>query len=187
MAVSNARQLMGCQSVGLSVLVAVLLAGCATQPLPLSPPDAAPPVPEGMPVEAPDTTGFSEADALAKLVMLQKVFNRYQGVPYRYGGTTSSGFDCSGFIRAAYREAFAHPLPRTTGEMVSLGQAVGRSQLQPGDLVFFDSNGQDGHAGIFMGDDRFIHASSSQGVTESSLRTRYWRDRYSQARRLVVP
>ncbi|WP_092020902.1 C40 family peptidase [Marinobacter zhejiangensis] len=172
------------RTVAALVLGALVLAGCASQPQTLPPVSVVPGVATGQPQEE---AVFAEQDALAKLVMLQKVFSRYQGVPYRYGGTTSSGFDCSGFIRAAYREAFDHPLPRTTGEMVGLGQAVGRSQLQPGDLVFFHSNGRNGHAGIFMGDDRFIHASSSQGVTESSLQSSYWRTRYSQARRLVVP
>lgn len=158
---------------GLALCLIVLLGmvGCASQPEPTP----------AIPTESVPT---GDVDTLTKMVLLQKVFERYRGTPYRYGGTTASGFDCSGFIRAAYREALGYRLPRTTDQMVTLGQPVGRDQLQPGDLVFFDSNGKDGHAGIFMGDGRFIHAATSAGVTESSLDSGYWQPRYSQARRL---
>ncbi|WP_375176316.1 C40 family peptidase [Marinobacter mobilis] len=172
-----------------------LLSGCASQPQspPLTQDEAREVTSEdawaASPEAAPEIAAlpFAQTDALTRLVLLQQVFERYQGVPYRYGGMSARGFDCSGFIKTAYREAFGHLLPRTTGQMVVVGQAVARDQLQPGDLVFFDSNGNDGHAGIFMGDDRFIHASTSSGVRESSLNSPYWRPRYSQARRLFVP
>lgn len=159
------------QRLVLCLLVLIGLAGCASKP-------------DSIPLEPAAVPPIGNIDALTKLVQLQQVFERYQGTPYRYGGTSASGFDCSGFIRAAYREALGYHLPRTTDQMLALGQPVSRDQLQPGDLVFFDTIGKDGHAGIFMGDGRFIHASSSMGVTESSLDSGYWRPRYSQARRL---
>lgn len=114
---------------------------------------------------------------------LWQVFERYEGTPYRYGGTSASGFDCSGFIATAFSEALGRQLPRTTSQMLSAGDAVGRDQLQAGDLVFFRIEGKDQHAGIYMGGDSFIHSSTSIGVTRSSLNGYYWRDRFSHARR----
>lgn len=116
----------------------------------------------------------------------EEVYSRYQGVPYVYGGSTPAGFDCSGFIKTAYIEALGYAdLPRTTAQMLSGGQFVRLDQLQPGDLVFFRIAGKEQHAGIYLDNDRFIHASSSRGVTVSSLSNRYWINHYSQARRFL--
>lgn len=114
---------------------------------------------------------------------LWQVFQRYEGAPYLYGGTTPDGFDCSGFIGTAYREALGHQLPRTTDQMLARGRPVELHEVRPGDLVFFRISGKDQHAGIYMGNHRFIHASTSSGVMESSLDSHYWRPRYSRARR----
>lgn len=116
---------------------------------------------------------------------LQAVFQRYQGTPYHYGGTSARGFDCSGFIMTAYQEAFAQALPRTTKQMRASGQWVRREHLQPGDVVFFRIGGKEQHAGIYMGDERFIHASTSKGVIESRMTAGYWRKRYTQGRRYL--
>lgn len=116
----------------------------------------------------------------------ETVYSRYQGVPYVYGGSTPAGFDCSGFIKTAYREALGrNDLPRTTAQMLNGGQFVRLDQLQPGDLVFFRIAGKEQHAGIYLDNDRFMHASSSRGVTVSSLSNRYWINHYSQARRFM--
>lgn len=158
---------------GIALLVSALLGlgGCASnQPLETGPaPTYASP---------PDTVSSSDTAQ-----QLWQVFERYEGTPYRYGGTNGNGFDCSGFIMTAYREGLGRLLPRTTDQMLALGDVVPIDQIEPGDLVFFRIEGKDQHAGIYMGDNRFIHASSSVGVTESSLDGYYWRDRYSQARR----
>ncbi|MEQ5837213.1 C40 family peptidase [Marinobacter sp. NFXS9] len=130
------------------------------------------------PATPPDTVATSDTAA-----RLWQVFERYEGTPYRYGGTDGGGFDCSGFIMTAYREGLDRLLPRTTDQMLAMGDVVPLDQIRPGDLVFFRIEGKDQHAGIYMGDERFIHASSSVGVTESRLDGYYWRDRYSQARR----
>jgi len=117
---------------------------------------------------------------------LWQVFQRYQGTPYRYGGTTAAGFDCSGFILTAYREGLNRThLPRTTSQMLARGEFVRRDQLQPGDLVFFRIGGKEQHAGIYLGGHRFVHSATSVGVTESSLANPYWHNRYSQARRFL--
>ncbi len=121
----------------------------------------------------------------AVTAQLQQVYQRYQGTPYRYGGTTPAGFDCSGFIVTAYREGLNRNVPRTTEMMLNEGQFVRRDQLREGDIVFFRIGGKEQHAGIYLGDDRFIHSASSVGVTESSLGNAYWQQRYSQARRFL--
>jgi len=120
---------------------------------------------------------------MAAAQQLWQVFERYEGTPYRYGGTSASGFDCSGFITTAYHEAIGRRLPRTTHQMLAAGERVPLDNLRTGDLVFFNIKGKDQHAGIYMGDDSFIHASTSSGVMRSSLNGYYWRGRISQARR----
>lgn len=156
-------------------LLMVVLAGCAsTADLPPGDAGAEP----GALVE-----GSDGVDA-AMVRQFRQVFERYRGTPYRYGGTGAGGFDCSGFIMTAYREALDQPVPRTTSQLLRAGQDVPTDQVRPGDLVFFRINGKEQHAGIYMGSRRFIHSASSTGVTESSLNNGYWRDRYSRARRI---
>ncbi len=105
-----------------------------------------------------------------------------EGVPYQWGGTTPSGFDCSGFIQFVFAE-HNKELPRTVKDMYQLGQAV--EQLQLGDLVFFTTyRSGASHAGLYIGNNQFIHAGSSQGVTISSLEQNYWSSRYIGAKRL---
>jgi cell wall-associated NlpC family hydrolase len=105
------------------------------------------------------------------------------GTPYCYGGATTDCFDCSGFVSHCYQR-FGITLPRTTSELYAVGQRV-IDGLQPGDLVFFKTNGRSvSHVGIYVGSDRFIHASTSRGVITSMLTERYWQQRYLGARRL---
>lgn len=166
----------------LATLWALVLAGCASQQPQVSP--QPPPVTTdilGPLTETGNTAG--PVPQSATVDRLRQVFERYQGVPYQYGGTTPKGFDCSGFIRQAFAEGLDRHLPRTTREMLSEGRSVPQDQLRVGDLVFFNIRGREQHAGIYMGGDRFIHASTSVGVTESSLNGLYWRGRFTQARR----
>lgn len=123
------------------------------------------------------------APGSVKAEKLWQVFERYEGTPYHYGGTTARGFDCSGFITTAYRESLGQTLPRTTSQMLSYGDVVHPEDVKPGDIVFFRIAGKDQHAGIYMGDNRFIHASTSSGVIMSNLNGYYWKDRFSGARR----
>lgn len=112
---------------------------------------------------------------------------RYEGTPYRYGGTTSRGFDCSGFLQVLFAEAYGLSLPRTTRSQARAGREVERRDLQRGDLVFFriDSKGTR-HAGVYLGEDRFAHASSSRGVMISELSMSYWQQRFWTARRVLA-
>ncbi|BEH98960.1 NlpC/P60 family protein [Edwardsiella ictaluri] len=120
------------------------------------------------------------------VAQLNDQLQQWHGSPYRYGGMARSGVDCSGFVYRTFRDRFAIQLPRTTQEQTSLGTRVSRDDLLPGDLVFFRTGSGDNglHVGIYDTNDTFIHASTSQGVTRSSLNNVYWRNAYWQARRL---
>lgn len=108
------------------------------------------------------------------------------GVPYRWGGTTTRGFDCSGFIRYVFAKENVS-LPRTANEMYKMGKPVSRSALRNGDLVFFKTARYASvtHAGVYIGNGKFIHSSSSKGVSISNVNDRYyWGKRYVGAKRL---
>lgn len=112
------------------------------------------------------------------------------GTPYRWGGNTpESGFDCSGLIGFVYSDAAGILLPRTTRQLSELDAlAVRRGALQPGDLLFFATGGwgKVSHAGIYVGDGRFVHAPSSGGTVRlDSLSNRYWADTYVGAKRVL--
>jgi cell wall-associated NlpC family hydrolase len=114
------------------------------------------------------------------------------GTPYRYGGSsTRTGFDCSGFVGFVFHKEAGIELPRSTREMIQLdAPKVERSELEPGDVVFFNNRGRGrvSHAGIYIGDDRFIHSSSSRsgGVRVDSLDDSYWRASFMQAKRVLA-
>lgn len=113
------------------------------------------------------------------------------GSPYRLGGTSpETGLDCSGFVGHVFREAAGVTLPRDSRAISEAAQPLAREELRPGDLVFFNTlNRAFSHVGIYLGDDRFVHASSSRSgsVMVSSLTDRYWRERFDGARRVAPP
>lgn len=97
------------------------------------------------------------------------------GIPYRYGGSTPSGFDCSGLVQYSYSQA-GKLMPRTTGQLWSSTQAVGRRELRVGDLVFFNIDGKMSHVGLYLGGRRFVHApSSGRTVTVASLDSSFYK------------
>ncbi|MFJ2367043.1 C40 family peptidase [Pseudomonas sp. NPDC087697] len=114
------------------------------------------------------------------------------GTRYRMGGTSEAGFDCSGFIGYLFREEAGMNLPRSTREMINVNAPlVSRNNLKPGDLLFFATNGRRGrvsHAGIYLGDDQFIHSSSrrSGGVRVDSLGDSYWSKTFIEAKRALA-
>ena len=105
---------------------------------------------------------------------------RYLGVPYRWGGASPSGFDCSGFTMYVYAQ-IGVSLPHYTGAQWNMGVAVSRNDLQPGDLVFFNGLG---HMGIYVGGNNFIHAPHTGDVVKISSMTGWYDQRYVGARRL---
>ncbi|MDA8334725.1 MAG: LysM peptidoglycan-binding domain-containing protein [Peptococcaceae bacterium] len=108
---------------------------------------------------------------------------KLQGVPYRWGGTTPAGFDCSGFVQYVFREAGIN-LPRDTWEQYTVGVPVAKDQLRRGDLVFFNTEGPITHDGIYIGNGEFISATSSDGVAVRNINDGYWGPRYAGGRRL---
>ena len=113
------------------------------------------------------------------------------GTRYRTGGSTESGFDCSGFIGYLFREEAGMTLPRSTREMINVkAPLVARNNLKPGDLLFFSTRGRGrvSHAGIYLGDDQFIHSSShrSGGVRIDSLDDSYWSKTFIEAKRALA-
>ena len=109
---------------------------------------------------------------------------RFLGVPYSFGGTTSAGFDCSGYVQHVFAMMGRH-VPRTADAQYYAAQPIA-GWPQPGDLVFFQTyTAGPSHVGISLGGDRFVHASSSHGVTVSSLHESYWSARYLGAKRIV--
>lgn len=143
---------------------------------------------------APDLQAQQEMDALVADVMaevpplrvsLEAQHEDWKGVPYRYGGLSPRGVDCSGFVYLTFLSRLGMEVPRTTTELLQSGEKVKRDEIQVGDLVFFRTGPGNRHVGIYMGNGDFLHASSSQGVMTSSLSNPYWRQRYWQARRLA--
>lgn len=107
------------------------------------------------------------------------------GVPYRSNGSTPAGFDCSGYTNYVYKQ-FNINLPRTSGDQYKFGKPISANQAKPGDLVAFRCNGRINHVGIFMGNGKFIHSSSSRGITISRLRDSYWGPRFLGYSRVIT-
>lgn len=147
------------------VLFSMMLMGCSSHP----------PLPGG-----------PLADSRQVVIKLNAQLHQWVGTPYRYGGLDRNGIDCSGFVYRTFYDRFAVQLPRTTEQLTALGQRVSRDELLPGDLVFFRTGSGSSalHVGIYASNDRFIHASTRKGVTQSSLDNVYWKQAYWQARRL---
>ncbi|WP_044874779.1 C40 family peptidase [Pseudomonas sp. LFM046] len=155
--------------------LAALLTACASK----APPPYSPPV---VPSPAQQFSPVAE-DVLFRALGLV-------GTPYRWGGNTpDSGFDCSGLIGYVYRDVAGISLPRTTGELISMRTpSIGVNALQSGDLVFFATNGggQVSHAGIYVGEGRFVHAPRTGGTVRlDSLSNSYWQRSYLSAKRVI--
>ncbi|MCX7726046.1 MAG: C40 family peptidase [Chitinispirillaceae bacterium] len=116
-----------------------------------------------------------------------KITKRYLGIPYKYGGMSRKGVDCSGFVALFYKEVFAISLPHTTKKMIKLGKRVSVSQLKAGDLIFFKGNffGVVDHVGIYISEGNFIHSSSTEGVIFNNLEEEYYKKHFKEARRIL--
>ncbi|AHG18697.1 membrane protein [Chania multitudinisentens RB-25] len=130
-----------------------------------------------------------EFEAMVRNVDIKsKIMDQYadwKGVRYRLGGDTKRGIDCSGFVQRTFREQFGMDLPRSTYQQEDMGKKIQRTKLRPGDLVLFRAGSTGRHVGIYLGNDKFVHASTRSGVTISSMTEAYWDKRYHEARRLL--
>lgn len=118
-------------------------------------------------------------------VLLSQQFNKYDHVKYRYAGRSEKGFDCSGFVGTVFQNLFEIKLPRSSRDMINVGEEVSKEQLQIGDLVIFKPPGYS-HVGIYLGDGVFMHSSTKLGVTKSSIDSTYWKKYYQTSRRILT-
>ena len=170
----------------------LVLAGCGG-----SAPYVSAPVEEPRQVQAPAKTvrllvrpGVPAQRASAEQSeMLFRVLSSI-GVDYKYGGSShATGFDCSGLVAHVFREGYGVALPRNSYGQSQAGQPVSAEQLQPGDLVFYNTLDRPfSHVGIYLGDGRFIHApKTGSAVRIENLKSSYWSSRWNGARRIAVP
>lgn len=117
---------------------------------------------------------------------LESVIASYIGSPYRAGGMSRNGFDCSGFVCLIFKEVFNIELPRSSSQMKNCGRRITLRSASAGDLVFFRNHriGRINHVGIYMGEGRFVHASVKHGVTYSNLNESYYQNRLAMIRRI---
>ncbi|MEJ2099819.1 MAG: NlpC/P60 family protein [Desulfobacterales bacterium] len=116
---------------------------------------------------------------------LREESRRWQGTRHRMGGNNDSGIDCSGFVKAVYKDVFDLDLPRTTRAQARLGRPIAFKEIRAGDLVFFKPPTYPRHVGIFLGESEFVHASKARGVTVSRIDEYYWSKCYWTARRIL--
>lgn len=128
-------------------------------------------------------SGSKKATAVATKKALEQV-----GKPYKYGGASPRGFDCSGLVQYSYKQA-GIKLPRKTGELRRVTKPIAVKQLREGDLVFFDQEGKkSSHVGIYAGKGRFVHAPSTGGkVNVGRIKSPYWSKHLAEARRINLP
>ncbi len=167
---------------GVGVLIGVT-SGCASsgarRPFPLPPVAPAPAtIPEGLAVPMPE---MRDGYAIARTALALR------GIPYVLGGADPHGFDCSGLVQYVFA-LNGLGLPRVVRDQYRYGEPVKLDELEPGDLVFFETKGDEvSHVGIAIGGDQFVHAPNSRGqVRISRLTSGYWGDRAIGARRLVM-
>jgi cell wall-associated NlpC family hydrolase len=143
----------------LAALVLLALAGCSTAW-------------QGRVAAGPENTEVVAAKSAGHKAA--NVALRQVGIPYRYGGKTPSGFDCSGLVQYSYSKAGKY-VPRTTGQLWSALQPVPAAKMKPGDVLFFRIGGKMSHVGLYLGDSRFVHApSSGRTVSVASLETPFY-------------
>ena len=120
-----------------------------------------------------------------ELIELYAFVDEWVGVKYKYGGTTKKGVDCSGFTNLLYNNVFKKELPRSSSDIAAIAKSISKKELSEGDFVFFSirSNKVD-HVGIYLANNRFVHASTSKGVIISSLEHPYYAKYFKKGGRL---
>lgn len=142
-----------------------------------------------VPLKRPATNVHQEKIQTHDHKTIEKLYNYYhhwQGTPYRMGGLSKNGVDCSGFVYLTYRSIAGITLPRTTGQQMKIGAEVSPHDLEPGDLLFFKTGWYTRHVGIYVQNGQFMHSSTSRGVTLSRLSEKYWREAFYLAKRINI-
>ena len=135
---------------------------------------------EEVKVESKENNENSKIDKIVNLAKAQI------GKPYRWGAAGPSSFDCSGFTTYIYKNGAGISLPRTSVSQSKTGTKVSRSNLKTGDLVFFNTSGKGvSHVGMYIGDSKFIHSSSSKGIRIDSLNSTYYKSRFISGSRVI--
>lgn len=137
-------------------------------------------------ISASNSVANNKVESSTSMDKALKLLNDQLGKPYVWGANGPDAFDCSGLTRYIYKEALGKYIPRVSYDQSKFGQSVGKKDLQPGDLVFFDTmnKGRVSHVGIYTGNDEFIHAANPKdGVMKSSLSSSYYQKTYMGARR----
>jgi cell wall-associated NlpC family hydrolase len=169
-------------------LVVVMAAGCAGTP---SRPSTSAESAHGkarIHPEPPVATTAKTANDLGPVEQrLRSELRKWEGTPHRVGGTSLRGIDCSGFVQRVYQDIYGQQIPRSTAMQVNSGRPISKNKLRTGDLVFFKVPSKGRHVGIYLGQTEFAHASTSKGVTISSLEDHFWRRSYWTARRYLNP
>ncbi len=133
-------------------------------------------------VKTSSTVDFHDSIGVKSRILKQ--YDEWHKTPYQIGGLSKRGIDCSGFVYITFRSKLGCNIPRTTELQVKTGRKIARNNLRAGDLVFFQTSFFYSHVGIYLGDSKFLHVSSSRGVTISSLNENYWKKCYWTARRI---
>ncbi|MFM2589993.1 NlpC/P60 family protein [Vibrio sp. TBV020] len=155
---------------GKAILLSTLLSACASQP--------------SNDFSSSQTQPLTTEQLEVKGSFLD-VYQVWQGAPYRLGGTTFNGVDCSAFVQTAYKNALGMQIPRTTLAQVEVGKEVDYQDAKVGDLVFFKTAPKTRHVGVYLGNKQFMHASTSKGVIISRLDNPYWASKYWHFRRVA--
>ncbi len=117
--------------------------------------------------------------------ILLREFRSWEGTPHKMGGNSKKGIDCSGFAHYMYEKLFNINVPRSTKLFLKAGHRIKKSNLRPGDIVIFSPPTYPRHVGIYVGDNKFIHASTTRGVMMSDLNNPYWLKYYLMSRRVI--
>jgi len=116
---------------------------------------------------------------------LLRHYNRWEGTPYRFGGNSRYGVDCSGFVHIIFRDALGIEVPRSTELISRIRKRISKRNLQAGDIVLFKTSRTSLHTGVYIGNNQFIHASKSKGVILSQLNSPYWQSAYYKSVRVT--
>lgn len=120
----------------------------------------------------------SNVNASGRLQAIVNASKPYYGVPYRWAGRTPAGFDCSGYVSWAFKQVGIN-IPSSTAGLSGVGQRVPSSQMQPGDLVFFNTYKTNGHVGIYLGNGKFLGSQNSTGLAVADMNSSYWKPRFT--------